>query len=140
APWIGWSLRASLVLLVAAFTFEHNRTNPLLNPRWLSSGSIVRLGLIMVLIRIVLAEQNTGAIGWLQYIGLQNEQMTHLALAILAGVICGIVTSALTINPQKTVWPIMVSLALMIIASLMDSQATSQTRADQMLISQFILG
>ncbi|EKK7704650.1 MFS transporter, partial [Cronobacter sakazakii] len=140
APWIGWALGASLVLIVAAITFEHNRTNPLLNTRWLSSGSIVRLGLIMVLIRIVLAEQNTGAIGWLQYIGLQNEQMTHLALAILAGVICGIVTSALTINPQKTVWPIMVSLALMIIASLMDSQATSQTRADQMLISQFILG
>lgn len=140
APWIGWALGVSLVLIVAAITFEHNRTNPLLNTRWLSSGSIVRLGLIMVLIRIVLAEQNTGAIGWLQYIGLQNEQMTHLALAILAGVICGIVTSALTINPQKTVWPIMVSLALMIIASLMDSQATSQTRADQMLISQFILG
>ncbi|ELQ5995089.1 MFS transporter [Cronobacter dublinensis] len=140
APWIGWTLGASLVLIVAAIAFEHNRNNPLLNTRWLSSGSIVRLGLIMVLIRIVLAEQNTGAIGWLQYVGLQNEQMTHLALAILAGVVCGIVTSALTINPQKTVWPIMVSLALMIIASLMDSQATSQTRADQMLISQFLLG
>ncbi len=59
--------------------FEHNRSNPLLNTHWLSSGSILRLGLIMLLIRIVLAEQNTGVIGWLQYAGLQNEQMGTLA-------------------------------------------------------------
>ncbi len=79
APWIGWSLAAAVVLIVAAIAFEHNRSNPLLNTKWLSSGSIVRLGLIMLLIRIVLAEQNTGVIGWLQYVGLQNEQMTNLA-------------------------------------------------------------
>ncbi|SQC14122.1 major facilitator superfamily permease [Klebsiella pneumoniae] len=79
APWIGWALAAAVILIVAAITFEHNRSNPLLNTKWLSSGSIVRLGLIMLLIRIVLAEQNTGVIGWLQYVGLQNEQMTNLA-------------------------------------------------------------
>ncbi|TQF08289.1 MFS transporter, partial [Myxococcus llanfairpwllgwyngyllgogerychwyrndrobwllllantysiliogogogochensis] len=59
APWIGWALAAAVILIVAAITFEHNRSNPLLNTKWLSSGSIVRLGLIMLLIRIVLAEQNT---------------------------------------------------------------------------------
>ena len=67
------------MLIVSAIAFEHNRSNPLLNIKWLSSGSILRLGLIMLLIRIVLAEQNTGVIGWLQYVGLQNEQMTNLA-------------------------------------------------------------
>ena len=116
APWIGWSLALSLVLIVAAIVFEHNRANPLLNTRWLSSGSIVRLGLIMLLIRIVLAEQNTGVIGWLQYVGLQNEQMTHLA------------------------WPIITSLALMIVASLLDSQSNNLTRPDQLMLSQFLLG
>ena len=60
----------------------------------------------MLLIRIVLAEQNTGVIGWLQYVGLQNEQMTHLAWAIFAGIVCGIVTSCLTIKPTKLAWPI----------------------------------
>ncbi len=62
APWIGWSLAGAVVLIVCAMVFEHNRSNPLLNTRWLSSGSIVRLGLIMLLIRIVLAEQNTGVL------------------------------------------------------------------------------
>ncbi|SFT68715.1 Major Facilitator Superfamily protein [Kosakonia arachidis] len=140
APWIGWALAAAVVLIVAAIAFEHNRSNPLLNTRWLSSGSIVRLGLIMLLIRIVLAEQNTGVFGWLQYVGLQNEQMTKLAWSILAGIVCGIVTSCLTIKPQRLAWPIVTSLVLMIIASLMDSHSTSLTRPSQLIISQFLLG
>lgn len=136
----GSSLALSLVLIVSAIVFEHNRNNPLLNTRWLSSGSIVRLGLIMLLIRIVLAEQNTGVIGWLQYVGLQNEQMTHLAWAIFAGIVCGIVTSCLTIKPTKLAWPIITSLALMIVASLLDSQSNNLTRPDQLIFSQFLLG
>ena len=140
APWIGWALAGSLVLIVSAIVFEHNRSNPLLNTRWLSSGSILRLGLIMLLIRIVLAEQNTGVIGWLQYVGLQNEQMTHLAWSIFAGIVCGIAASCLTIKPTKLAWPIITSLVLMIIASLLDSQSTSLTRPDQLMLSQFLLG
>jgi len=140
APWIGWSLALSLVLIISAIVFEHNRSNPLLNTRWLSSGSILRLGLIMLLIRIVLAEQNTGVFGWLQYVGLQNEQMTRLAWSIFAGIVCGIVASCLTIKPQRLAWPIVTALLLMIIASLLDSQSTSLTRPDQLMISQFLLG
>ncbi len=128
------------MLIVSAIVFEHNRSNPLLNTRWLSSGSIVRLGLIMLLIRIVLAEQNTGVIGWLQYVGLQNEQMNTLAWAILAGIVCGIVASCLTIKPQRLAWPIVTALAMMIVASLLDSQSNSLTRPDQLLLSQFLLG
>jgi MFS family permease len=140
APWIGWSLAASLLLIVTAIVFEHNRSNPLLNTRWLSSGSIVRLGLIMVLIRIVLAEQNTGVIGYLQLIGLQNEQMTNLAWSILAGIACGIVASCLTIDIKKLARPLVISLVLMIVASLMDSQSNNLTRPAQLMLSQFLLG
>ncbi|HFF8550163.1 TPA: MFS transporter [Kluyvera cryocrescens] len=140
APWIGWSLAAAVVLVISAIIFEHNRTNPLLNTRWLSSGSILRLGLIMVLIRIVLAEQNTGVIGWLQYVGLQNEQMTSLAWSIFAGILCGIIASCLTLNPARLYWPIATALALIMIASLLDSQSTSLTRPDQLMLSQFLLG
>jgi len=140
APWIGWALALSVVLIVTAIVFEHNRSNPLLNIRWLSSGSILRLGLIMLLIRIVLAEQNTGVIGWLQYVGLQNEQMTHLAWSIFAGMVCGIIASCLTLKPTKLAWPIITSLALIMIASLLDSHSNSLTRPDQLVLSQFLLG
>ncbi|MDU2539954.1 MAG: MFS transporter [Klebsiella sp.] len=140
APWIGWSLAAAVVLIVAAIAFEHNRSNPLLNTKWLSSGSIVRLGLIMLLIRIVLAEQNTGVIGWLQYVGLQNEQMTNLAWSIFAGILCGIIASCLTLNPQKLYWPTATALALIMVASLLDSQSNALTRPEQLMFSQFLLG
>ena len=140
APWIGWALAAAVILIVAAITFEHNRSNPLLNTKWLSSGSIVRLGLIMLLIRIVLAEQNTGVIGWLQYVGLQNEQMTNLAWSIFAGILCGLIASCLTLNPQKLYWPTATALALIMIASLLDSQSNALTRPEQLMFSQFLLG
>lgn len=139
-PWLGICLALALVLIVAAVVLEHNRTNPLINTRWLSNGMIVRLGIAMIMIRIVLAEQNTGAIGFLQQLGLQNDQLHGLALAIIAGVICGIVASALTIKPTQLNWPIVTSLAIMIVASLMDAQSNPLTRPGDLYFSQFLLG
>lgn len=139
-PWLGVCLVLALVLIVSAVVVEHNRTNPLINTRWLSSGMIVRLGIAMIMIRIVLAEQNTGAIGFLQQLGLLNDQLHGLALAIIAGVICGIIASALTIKPGQLNWPIVTSLAIMIVASLMDAQSNPLTRAHNLYFSQFLLG
>jgi MFS family permease len=138
--WLGISLAIALVLIVAAIVIEHNRKNPLINTRWLSSGTMVRLGIVMIMIRIVLAEQNTGAGGFLQQLGLLNDQMRGLSLAIIGGMTLGIVTSALTIKPTHLNWPIVVSLAVMIVASLMDAHSSPVTRANNMYISQFLLG
>lgn len=139
-PWLGVCLAAGLVLVIAAVVLEHNRSNPLINTRWLGTGAIFRLGIVMVMLRVTLAEQNTGAIGYLQQIGLQNDQMQGLALAILVGVIAGIVTSALTINVKHLSWPIVMSLLLIMIASLMDAQSSPLTRGNNMYFSQFLLG
>lgn len=139
-PWLGICLAIGLVLVIAAVVLEHNRSNPLINTRWLRTGSILRLGIVMIMLRVTLAEQNTGAIGYLQQVGLLNDQMQELALAILAGVIAGIITSALTINVKHLSWPIVVSLILIMIASLMDAQSSPLTRANNMYFSQFLLG
>ncbi|WP_312111190.1 MFS transporter [Pantoea septica] len=139
-PWLGICLAIALVLIVAAIVIEHNRKNPLINTRWLSSGNMVRLGIVMIMIRIVLAEQNTGAVGFLQQLGLLNDQMRGLSLAIIGGMTFGIATSALTIRPAHLNWPIVTSLAVMIVASLMDAQASPVTRANNMYLSQFLLG
>ncbi|WP_413454035.1 MFS transporter [Erwinia persicina] len=139
-PWLGVCLALGLVLVTAAVLVEHNRSNPLINTRWLGSGAIFRLGIVMILLRIMLAEQNTGAIGYLQQLGLQNDQMQGLALAILAGVAAGIVCSALTINPKHLSWPIVLSLIIVMVASLMDAQSSPLTRGNNMYFSQFLLG
>ncbi|WP_343551834.1 MFS transporter [Pantoea sp.] len=139
-PWLGIALALALVLIVAAIVVEHNRANPLINTRWLSNGMIVRLGIVMIMMRILLAEQNTGAVGFLQQLGLLNDQMRGLAFAIIGGVICGMVASALTIRPTHLSWPIVASLVVMIIASLMDAQSSPLTRGNNLYVSQFLLG
>ncbi|MTD25342.1 MFS transporter [Erwinia sorbitola] len=139
-PWLGICLATGLVLVTAAVLVEHNRSNPLINTRWLGSGAIFRLGIVMILLRIMLAEQNTGAIGYLQQLGMLNDQMQGLALAILAGVAAGIICSALTINPKHLSWPIVLSLVIVMVASLMDAQSSPLTRANNMYFSQFLLG
>lgn len=139
-PWLGVCLATGLVMVVAAVVLEHNRSNPLINTRWLGTGAIFRLGIVMIMLRVTLAEQNTGAIGYLQQVGLLNDQMNFLAMAILAGVVSGIVVSALTINVKHLSWPIVMSLLLIMVASLMDAHSSPLTRADNMYFSQFLLG
>ncbi|WP_370521023.1 MFS transporter [Pantoea sp. BAV 3049] len=139
-PWLGICLALGLVLVIAAVVLEHNRSNPLINTRWLRTGAIFRLGIVMIMLRVTLAEQNTGAIGYLQQVGLLNDQLQGLALAILAGVVTGIIISALTINVKHLSWPIVMSLLLIMIASLMDAQSSPLSRANNMYFSQFLLG
>ena len=139
APWIGVATAASFALLTAAFFVEHNRKNPLLNTRWLTSGAILRLLLAMVLVRVVLSEQGTGAVGFLRAVGLNNDQLHTLFMVVLAGTIVGIVASAVTLRPTHLPQPVLVALVLMAIGAWLDAHATSATRPEQMYVSQFLL-
>lgn len=138
APWIGWCLVGSIVLVTAAVAIEHNRKNPLLNIRWLTTANMVRLALSVVLIRIVQSEA-TGTVGFLNALGLQNDQMFDLWAVTLVASIAGMVVSALTISPARIQVSLMFSLALMAIGAWLDSHATNVTRPAQMYLSQFLL-
>lgn len=138
-PWIGWALAASIALLTAAVCVEHNRARPLLNTRWLASADIVRLVLSMILIRVVLSEQGTGAVGFLRAVGLQNDQMQILFSIVLAATIAGIMLSAVTLSLQHLTAPVVFALLLMAAGAWIDAQATSLTRPEQMYLSQALL-
>ena len=138
APWIGWCLVGSIVLVTAAVAIEHNRKNPLLNIRWLTTANMVRLALSVVLIRIVQSEA-TGTVGFLNALGLQNDQMFDLWAVTLVASIAGMAVSALTISPARIQVSLMFSLALMAIGAWLDSHATNVTRPAQMYLSQFLL-
>ncbi|MDO7896910.1 MFS transporter [Pseudomonas citrulli] len=138
-PWIGVALAASIVLMVTGVAIEHNRSNPLLMTRWLGSGVALRLAFCVILIRMVTAEQSTGAVGFLQALNLGSEQMRGLYLVMLLGAVSGLAVSALTINSQHLVLPLFISLALMATGSFMDSSSSNLTRPAQMYVSQFLL-
>jgi MFS family permease len=138
-PWIGLALAFSIATICAGLAIEHNRTRPLLITRWLGSGRMLRFGLSVLLTRIVLSEQATGAVGFLQGLNQGTEQLHTLYFFMLLGSVAGLLVSALTINPQHLFKPLIISLALMAIGSSMDSFSTSLTRAPQMYFSQFLL-
>ncbi|WP_248798594.1 MFS transporter [Pseudomonas sp. MWU13-2105] len=139
APWIGLASAASIVLILAGLAIEHNRSNPMLMTRWLGSGAMIRLGLAVILIRMVLSEQSTGAVGFLQALNMGSEQMRSLYAVMLLGSIAGLAASALTIHPDHLFKPLVISLALMALGSSMDSFSSNLTRPANMYASQFLL-
>lgn len=138
-PWIGVALAASIVLLAAAICVEHNRDNPLLNIRWLTTGKILHVALTLMLVRIVLSEQSVGAVGFLRAVGLDNDQMQSLFACVLAATVAGIAVSALSLNIERLTWPRVVALLCMALGAWLDAHASNQTRAEQMYLSQSLL-
>ena len=98
------------------------------------------LALAVILIRMVLSEQSTGAVGFMQMLNMSYQQMHTLYVVMLAGAIAGLVVSALTINPAHLLMPLVISLALMATGSVMDSFSSNLTRPQNLYVSQFLLG
>ncbi|MFK7702685.1 MFS transporter [Pseudomonas caspiana] len=138
-PWIGLASAASIALICAGLAIEHNRKNPLLITRWLGSGAIWRLGLAVILFRVVLSEQSVGAVGFLQALNMGSQQLHSLYAVMLLGSVAGLAVSALTINPQHLIKPLLISLAMIAIGAWMDSGSTNVTRQSNMYLSQFLL-
>lgn len=139
APWIGLALAGALVLLTAAAVIEYNRANPLIDLKWLAGGDIVRLLLAILLVRIVLSEQTTGAVGFLQQMGLGIDQMHGLFWVMLLATAAGTLISALTLNPMKLWKPISIALGLIAVGAFIDSHATVLTRPVNLYFSQALL-
>ncbi|MDU8215039.1 MFS transporter [Pseudomonas syringae pv. actinidiae] len=139
APWIGMASASSIVLICPGLAIEHNRSNPLLITRWLGSGAILRLGLAVILFRIVLSEQSVGAVGFLQALNMGSQQLHTLYLVMLLGSVAGLAISALTIDPAHLIKPLLISLAMMAVGAWMDSHSTNLTRQSNMYLSQFLL-
>lgn len=139
AAWVGWALAGAVVLLGAAFMVEHHRKTPLINLRWMAGPDIVRLTLSILLVRIVLSEQTSGAVGFLQQMGLGPDQMHGLFAVVLAATALGTLVSALTLNPEKLWAPIAISLGLIAVGAFIDSHATVLTRPENLYFSQSLL-
>ncbi|MCH5556512.1 MFS transporter [Pseudomonas syringae] len=139
AQWLGIASAASIALICTGLAIEHNRSNPLLITRWLGSGAILRLGLAVILFRVVLSEQSVGAVGFLQALNMGSQQLHTLYLVMLLGSVSGLAVSALTINPAHLIKPLLISLAMMAVGAWMDSHSTNLTRQSNMYLSQFLL-
>ncbi|MET0247328.1 MAG: MFS transporter [Sphingomonas sp.] len=139
AAWIGWALIGAIVLLSASFLIEHGRKRPLIDLRWVTTGDIARMVFAILVVRIVLSEQVTGAVGFLQTMGVGPDQLYGLFAIVLVASAAGTLASALTVNLQRLYLPIAIALAMVAVGAAIDSQASVLTRPENLYLSQALL-
>ena len=139
APWIGVCLSIAFLAIGIAAAIELKRDEPLINIRWLTSPEILHIVGVLLVFRIVLSEQTTGAIGLLQALGLLNEQIRSLNIVILLASIAGGLTCGYFLKPGRDVALHAVALTLICAGAFMDGHATHLTRPANMLLSQAMI-
>ncbi len=139
-PWLGWALMLAIPLLVAAIWLEGQRARPLLVVRWVTTGDVIRFGVVALLIRFALAEQTFGAVGLLSAGGLNNDQLHVLFTCVLVAMICGSVASAFMLKPGRMPVAILAATLFILVGSLLDSTASNLTRPTQLFVSQSLIG
>jgi hypothetical protein len=139
APWLGVMLAIAIVSVTCAIVIELNRQNPLLDVRWLTSREVLHFTGALLIFRIILSEQTSGAYGFFQVLGLQNAQMATLSWVILAATLAGGLICAAVLKPGREPAIHMVALLLLITGAYLDSQATNLTRPVQMYGSQAMI-
>lgn len=140
APWLGLCLSASVIALTVVVVIELQRETPLLDIRWLTSREIIHFAGALLLFRILLSEQSSGAVSFFRAIGLQNEQMSgYYWVVLLATLASGAVTAAV-MKPGREGAIHVVSLLCLAIGSYMDSRSTILTRPSDMYVSQLLVG
>lgn len=139
APWLGVMLAVGIAAVTCAVVLELNRESPLLDIRWLASKEVVHFTGALLIFRIVLSEQTSGAFGFFQALGLQIDQMQTLSLIVLAASVLGGLACAAAMKPNREPAIHVVALALLILGAVMDSRATNLTRPAEMYVSQALI-
>jgi hypothetical protein len=137
APWIGPTLAAAGAALTGAVIIELNRKAPLIDVRWLASPAIIHFAGALLIFRVVLAEQTTGASGFFQMLGLSNEQLADMWVLVPDAMIAGGPACACAMSTGQSEHRIhAVALTLVATGAWLASSATVLTRAPDMYLSQ----
>ncbi len=111
--------------------FRHDRTaprQPLLDLRWIFSWPNLHLAAVLIVFRAVTAEQSSTMVGFLQQLGIQNDQMGMLFGLILLASIAGGIVCAVLMSRQYLGTAHVIALAMIAIGAFMDSQSTNLSR------------
>ncbi|HEV2509434.1 MFS transporter [Bosea sp. (in: a-proteobacteria)] len=139
APWLGWLFAGAVACLMLAAIIELRRQSPLIDIRWLTSPATLHYATVLLLFRVVLAEQTVGASNFFQALGFQNEQTLPLYGVILAAILAGGFTCAALLRPGRENAFYAASLICIMTGALLDSNATSLTRPDDIHLSQALV-
>jgi hypothetical protein len=139
-PMLGWLLFLAIIMFVIGVLIELSRKEPLLHLEWLTSIDFLRFIAIALFVRIALAEQTFGAVGFLTSSGLNNDQLHTLFCCVILGIIFGTITSALTLTKTRLPYQVMFASLIIGLGAWMDSNSSNVTRPMQLYFSQALIG
>jgi hypothetical protein len=139
-PWLGWALAASIPLFMAAIMIERHRARPLLHFEWIGSVGILRFAAVAFLVRLALAEQTYGSVGFLFSGGLTNDQLHGLFAVVSGAIVLGMLVCAVTLAQSRLLYLVMSAALSIALGAWIDSQGNNLTRIPQMYFSQALIG
>jgi hypothetical protein len=139
-PWLGQAIAASIAALVIALVIELHRRTPLLDVRWLTSPAMLHLTAALLIFRIILSEQSSGAPGLFQTLGFAQEQVAPLFWAISAASLGGGIACALVLRPDRVPFIHVGALLLIAAGAGMDAHSNSGLAPRDMILSQSLIG
>jgi hypothetical protein len=134
--WIGEVLVVGIIALTLSFMVELRRKNPIIDLRWLMTTEMLLFTGSMLFVRMLLSEQTTGMVGFLNLVGLLNEQLITLFCIILAATFAGLVFVSIIHKANRIVYIHLFSIALIAVAAWMDAHSTVDTRPEQFYLTQ----
>ena len=137
--WIGALLAAAVASLTLAVVIELRRAEPLIDIRWLVSPAMLHLSATLLIFRIILSEQSTGAPRMFLALGLSPGQMAPLFALICLATLAGGIACIGWIRPGREPQFHLVALLLIAAGTWMDCHATIETRPEQMYLSQTMI-
>ncbi|MFT3690488.1 MFS transporter [Paenirhodobacter sp.] len=138
--WIGWLLAGAFLSLAVAVVIELHRKEPLLDIHWLATPAMVHLTIWLLLFRLLLSEQSTGAPRMFQVMGIGQDQMVGLFGIICIANLLGALACLGWMRPGREAQFHCVALVLIAAGAWMDSQSSMDTRPEQMIVSQALIG
>lgn len=137
--WVGWILAGSVVALTLAIVIELHRASPLLDIRWLASPAMLHLTITLLVFRLVLSEQSSGAPRMFQVLGITQGQLVPLFAVISAATVLGALALIPFIKPERVPHFHLIALILIATGAWMDSHSTVDTIPQQMMLSQAMI-
>ncbi|MDB5525518.1 MAG: transporter [Rhizobium sp.] len=138
-PWLGVLLAVAIGSIIIAAIIELNRKAPFIDVRWLTSWEILHFTGVLLIFRIALSEQPSGATALFTALGLAPSQTNIMWAAIfLASVTAGLFC-AMLMKPGREPFIHAAALVMIGVGAYLDSQSTNLTRPEQMIVSQMLV-
>jgi hypothetical protein len=139
ADWLAWLIITGIVSSLIFAVIELNRKTHLVDIRWVTSQEILHFTGALLVFRVALSEQSSGAVAFLRNLGMLNEQIAGIYWVIIIAAVISGALCALIMKPGREPMIHAGALLLLAVGAYMDSQSTILTRPEQMYASQLLV-